>query len=210
MEWGSIMGKATKGAFYSNGRKKRVRHGSKATFDHGNDRVEARLNLFRCFDPKIKNEDIDDGPGQAFVAGLFDNIHADSKAMRDVARDYADLYWGYYSSQRARVGNYEPRSRTSPSSEIPCATARELRFQRLDEMMALGSPERNAMHELCVDYWGCDIVSPWLDRLLADKFSMKGRTYRELHSFQLDRDLLESIKGILIEIVQGSQQRRAA
>jgi len=85
-----------------------TREGRVAKFDHGNDWVQRRAALFAIFernDRPLKPEEHSDGPGQAYLAGLFDNLGADPLALRDAARDFGALYWCYFANMGAKTAN---------------------------------------------------------------------------------------------------------
>lgn len=213
------MGKKTKGKFEKNGRRKRSRS---TAHDYGNDRVLDRLVRFRRFNPAIRNEDVDDGPGQAHVAGLFNTPLADSKALRDVAREYGDLYWYEYADRRAKSANLE-RSAKGHGSDIPdlplpelaawlekAKTARDKRFKRLDAAFPMRSPARNALHDLSVNSWGSDQPEAFVERLIATAEAKRRfpTTYPMLAT-EADQRLWEALLNVLIDLVQGEQRKAA-
>ena len=136
----------------------------------GNDFIQRRAALFAIFAPEnkpLKPEECSDAPGQAYVAGLLDNLPVDGKVIRDVARDFGDLYWQRYACMGAKTANIvgSPAGRGDQRT-----TASDRRFARLDESLgALSSPQRRAVYALCVDPWALDETPPFVERLINEQ-----------------------------------------
>lgn len=169
------MGKKTKGRFDKSGRRKRpsTRIGRMAAPDPGNARVQERRAAFTLFQGGRAGDEVYDGPGQAWAAGLFDGLEADAMMLRDLAREYGDLYWYIYSALLPKSARLERVGKSHASGD---PTARDRRFARLDEALGVqaSGPARRAVHELCVDHWGSDQVAPWLKRLIESQRVAKG------------------------------------
>ncbi len=175
--------------------------------DHGNEWVRRRAALFAIFQTNkpLKPEEHCDGPGQAHIAGLFDNLPADAIAIRDAAREFGDLYWYYFADLQAKsaniAGSIGGRGSLDPS-------ARDRRFARLDEALgAMASPVRRAVYALCIDYWGSDEVAPYLQRLINERRVLRKQPVAGLLPTEADRDRWELTCAGLLLMVAGANER---
>lgn len=172
--------------------------------DHGNEWVQRRAALFAIFqnNKPLKPEEHCDGPGQAHLAGLFDNLPADAIAMRDAAREFGDLYWYYFADLQAKAANIAGsvggRGSVDPS-------ARDRRFARMDAALGrLSSPTRRAVHALCVDYWGTDEIAPYLQRLINERRVMRNQPVAGLLPTEADKDRWQLTCDGLLLMVAGT------
>lgn len=158
------MGKATKGSFYSNGKKKQpTTKAERMALAENNKRVpptpetmdyiERRLAYWTH--PGIWNraaaEQCYDNAGILWASGWFDRHGFQPDEIRDIFRKYAALYWRWYpapkTSKAERVGKSEPSIHKENW---------ERQFMIMDERLPLGSEERRAFHQLAVDGWHFD------------------------------------------------------
>ena len=184
-------------------RKARSKH------DYGNDKVQARAREFAVFEGGKATFELHDAAGRAWAAGLFDGLGADPVALRDAAREYGNLYWSWYVDLLPKQANLD-RSPKSQSSAMPEATARERRFQKMDDVLgSCASPIRQAVHALAVDYWGSEEVNPWLQRLINGRRLCVGAGVAGKLPDAADEAKWAKCCEGLLDIVRG-QQRRAA
>jgi hypothetical protein len=156
----------TSGAFYSNGRRKQP------TTQEGRDDaarvhptaetaryVQQRLEYWLV--PGIWNlaaaEHCYDNAGVLWATGWFDNHGFTAEEIREVFREYACLYWRWYGALAPKISKGERADRSEPSNK---AEGWELRFQKLDSRLKLGSTERRAVHQLAVNDWYFDQMHP--------------------------------------------------
>jgi hypothetical protein len=147
-----------------------------------NDRVRERLERFSdksILDGKAAH-DAYDGPGQLHAMGYFHNHGHEPSVIRDILREYGELYWCWFSMLNSGSAEYGPRFDagariSSKSSPLPPATKSDNRFMDLDDILPRVSEERRAIHKLVLDHWGCDTVHPFVERLVNE-----GRAKRKL------------------------------
>lgn len=160
------MGKATKGSFYSNGRRKqpttKAAREAKAEeakrvapTDETRDYIERRLAAWTV--PGLWTtaaaEQCYDNAGILWATGWFDKHGFPPEEIRDIFRRYAALYWRWYQGTAPKISKGERTGKSEPGIH---AEGWERLFQRLDARLPIGSPERKAVHELAVDGWHFD------------------------------------------------------
>lgn len=119
------------------------------------------------------DQDIHDAIGQLHALGLLDGHGHDAKDLRDVGREYAELYWERYSETAPKVGSFE---RHSPSSGgPPPRTSRYDRFDRLDSVLPRVSMERTAIHMLLTESFHSDRFVGWVQRLIDYELIKRGQ-----------------------------------
>ena len=118
------------------------------------------------------DQDIHDGIGQLHALGFLDGHGHDPKDLRDIGRDFADLYWERYGATAPATGQFERRSKSS--GDPPPKTARDLRFDRLDNAIPRTSMERTAIHMLLTHHYHSDRLEGWVQRLINRKLAEKG------------------------------------
>lgn len=203
------MGKSKSGKRDRGGRLLRNRADRAKAPDPGNIRVQERRAAFATFQGGKAGNEIHDAPGQAWAAGLFDGQSVDDKALRDAARDFANLYWAWYVALLPKSPNLQRSARTSGTG-IPSSTGQERRYMRLDAALGRStSPERKGVYALCVDYWGSDQIPPWLERCINSRRAMRGGKVAGLLASDADWNTLNAaIDGLLA--MTGGRDRRAA
>lgn len=177
--------------------------------DPGNDRVQQRRATFAIFQGGKAGNEIHDAPGQAWAAGLFDGQTVDDKALRDAARDYANLYWAWYVALLPKSPNLQRSARSSSAKGD--TTSQERRFMALDAILgATGRSIRNAVHGLCVDYWGRDETPPWLERCINSRRALRGGRVVGLVASDDDWNRLNCAIDGLLAMTSGRDRQRAA
>jgi hypothetical protein len=119
------------------------------------------------------DQDIHDAIGQLHVLGLLDGHGHDAKDLRDVGREYAELYWERYEDLAPKVGQLERRSRGTGNP--PPMNGRYLRFDRLDDSLPRCGMERTAIHMLLTNHFHSDRMEGWVQRLIAYELVKRGR-----------------------------------
>lgn len=110
------------------------------------------------------DQDIHDGIGQLHALGLLNGHGHEAKDLRDIGRDYADLYWERYEACAPSTGRFERRSRGT--GEPPPRNGRYDRFDRLDESLPRTSMERTCVHMLLTRHYHSDGQVGWVSRLI--------------------------------------------
>ena len=180
-------------------------------WDYGNEVVQARRALFDH--PSIQGgkaaDQVSDGIGQLWALDMLDGYGIDPVALRDKGREYAELWWGYYPGAPS-IANYDQRSRTSQSKEVPPATPRDLYFAHIDQCLAVGSHERRALFQLLINTAQGDEVEPWAARLIGLGLMERGRIRFANCAVTGDTaNLRAAIRG-LVALAGGIVQVRAA
>lgn len=128
----------------------------------------ARREAFSVFQGGKADQQVHDPIGRAWAVGLLDGTAFDAAILRDIGRDYGQLYWMYWPASPG-IGGYEMRGRSTGIK--PVATdedPRGERFNRLDNLARnAGRRAYDAMQALCVStYWFPDDNPESLDRLI--------------------------------------------
>lgn len=151
------------------------------------------------------DQDIHDGIGQLHALGLLDGHGHEAKDLRDIGRDYAELYWERYECCAPSTGQFERRSRGT--GEPPPRNGRYDRYDRLDEAMPRVGIERTCIHMLLTKHYHSDGMAGWVSRLIESKL-------RNVPSIGHDRFMLScAIRGLNMLMDAGLParfERRAA
>jgi hypothetical protein len=143
-----------------------------------NDRVQARREMFALLNSKADgrqgsiDQDICDGIGQLCALGYLNGHGHEAKDLRDIGRDYADLYWERYEATAPVSGQFERRSRGT--GEPPPRNGRYDRFDRLDSSLSRTSMERTAIHMLLTRHYHSDNLEGWVQRLVNLELAKRG------------------------------------
>ena len=146
------------------------------------------------------DQDIHDAIGQLHVLGLLDGHGHEAKDLRDVGREYAELYWERYEDLAPKVGQLERRSRGTGNP--PPINGRYVRFDRLDESLPRCGMERTAIHMLLTEHFHSDKMAGWVQRLIDRELLERGRAVNRIiiidsHTFAHDRYMLGcAIRGL--------------
>jgi hypothetical protein len=119
------------------------------------------------------DQDIHDGIGQLHALGYLDGHGHDPKELRDIGREYAELYWERYEATAPTTGQFERRSRGT--GDPPPKTRRYERFDKLDNAMSLHGMERTAIHMLLTNNYHSDRLDGWVQRLISYELLKRGR-----------------------------------
>lgn len=103
-----------------------------------------------------------DNAGVLCVSGWFSGHGFQPEAIRDVFRLYAVLWHEWYIDLAPSISKHE---RVGQVERPAIKTKREALFQRLDARLRVGSPERKAVHQLCIDGWFFDSLHERAERL---------------------------------------------
>lgn len=137
-----------------------------------NDRVTERRERFRFLGSGRIDQDIHDGIGQLHALGLLNGHGHEAKDLRDIGRDYAELYWERYELTAPSTGQFERRSRGT--GEPPPRNGRYNRFDRLDDAMPRVCMERTAIHMLVIHHYHSDNLEGWVQRLVNYELAKRG------------------------------------
>lgn len=119
------------------------------------------------------DQDIHDAIGQLHALGLLNGHGHEAKDLRDVGREYAELYWERYADLAPTVGSFERHSRATGNP--PERTRRYDRFNRLDESLSRCSMERTAIHMLLTNNFHSDRLEGWVRRLIQYELLKRGK-----------------------------------
>lgn len=173
------MAKRKNGQRTKSGRLSRAKGGPadpRKAWDYGNPRVVARRELFDCMAIKGGKavDQVFDGIGQLWALDFLDGHGLDGDTLRDAGRKYAELYWGYYPGGPS-ISNYDQRTRSSDSGEIPPASKRDLYFAKLDLYLPRPSHERDALFDLVIDPHNGDSIAHWAEAIVKYELLKRGR-----------------------------------
>jgi hypothetical protein len=132
-----------------------------------NERVNQRREAFsfvRAERGGSIDQDVHDAIGQLHALELLTGSPYESKDLRDIGREYAELYWQRYNHLAPTVGQLERTSRAT--GDPPPMSARDLRFDRLDNALPRSSMERTTIHMLLTNHYHSDILEGWVQRLI--------------------------------------------
>jgi hypothetical protein len=143
-----------------------------------NDRVAERRERFRFLGSGRIDQDIHDGIGQLHALGLLNGHGHEAKDLRDIGRDYADLYWERYGpgdgcgSLAPSTGSFERHSKSSGNP--PPRGAAWFRYDKLDAAMPRVGMERTAIHMLVIHHYHSDNLEGWVQRLVNYELAKRG------------------------------------
>jgi hypothetical protein len=143
-----------------------------------NERVLARREKFSFLHSKADgrqgtiDQDIHDAIGQLHALGFLDGHGHDPLDLRNIGREYAELYWERYDATAPATGQFERRSRGT--GEPPPRNGRYDRFDRLDGAMSRACMERTAIHMLLTNHYHSDQMEGWVQRLINYELAKRG------------------------------------
>jgi hypothetical protein len=177
------------------------------TVDYGNKRAQELRAAFAIFQSGKAGNDLGDGIGKAWAAGLLDGFAADAQAMRDAGRDYGGLWRIRHGALGVRTSSPERRARVAPSASAMPNDALGRRFERMDSVVSEHDRvSREAFFGLCVDYQDSDNVPPFVERLINERMMLKGRKAAGPMPVRGDLEKLERAAGILADLVGGGRR----
>lgn len=119
------------------------------------------------------DQDICDAIGQLHALGLLSGHAHDGKDLRDIGREYAELYWERYEATAPKVGSFE---RHSPGTgEPPPMTRRYERFNMLDAALPINSMDRVTIQMLLTNHFHSDFIEGWVQRLIDHEMLKRGK-----------------------------------
>jgi hypothetical protein len=170
------MGKATKGNFYTNGRKKqpttKAARNAAVKRDEPGAHITARFNLWnaQCIREGKAAHDVFDAIGQLHALDMLDGHGYEASELRDAGRKYAGLYW-------QRNGDKAPKGQTlevfDKSRVNHDDTRASLTFERMIDN--LPSYERQVLEHVVCDYWWGDEIAPFALRLVTTELLKRKR-----------------------------------
>ena len=177
-------------------------------FDRGNDKVQARAELYRKCQGGKADGQLGDSVGRAWAAGLLDGTECDAAILRDAGRRYGRLYWAIFADMAPKMGAVErgDRGRSTGSSEDPQGE----QFARLDRAaMRRGRDAYAAMQALCVnDWWFPDADAAWIARLLDASLRHREADLSDLAKLALAKQGLCSLVDAPARIVDAIPMHR--
>lgn len=162
------------------------------------------------------DQDVCDGIGQLHALGLLDGHPIDGLELRDIGREFAELYWERYQATAPTSGQFERRSKSTGGP--PPRTRRDDRYERLDDALPRACMERTALYMLLINNFHSDKLEGWVQRLVNRELAERGvpnviaffDTATEGH----DRHMLEcAVRGLFAfhdAAMPGRYERRAA
>jgi hypothetical protein len=162
------------------------------------------------------DQDIHDAIGQLHALGLLTGHGHEPTDLRNVGREYAELYWERYAATAPTTGQFERRSRGT--GDPPPRNWRYDRFDRLDHSLSRTSMERVAIHMLLTRHFHSDGMEGWVARLINCELAKRGvpdvLVLLDSHSHGHDMHMLGcAIRG-LVQLMDASLparfERRAA
>jgi hypothetical protein len=178
--------------------------------DYGNDRVQARVALFRQFrgDGGIGFET--SCAGRLMLVGAFDGLEYDPQVYLSALLEYANGYWGYLGGG-AKVSQFERFSRAHESGDEFTPDLRGEWFENLDRRLRdAGHAARQAVHAVSVDrHWFPDEDISWAARIINSRFVDKKLPVAGELACDSDWAMLDLLRAGATALV-GVQQRRAA
>lgn len=118
------------------------------------------------------DQDIHDGIGQLQALGLLNGHGHEAIDLRNVGREYAELYWERYEASAPAMGQFERRSRGT--GEPPPRNGRYDRFDKLDNAISRVSMERTCIHMLLTQHYHSDNLEGWVQRLINRELAKRG------------------------------------
>ena len=136
--------------------------------DYGNERVQARVSLFRQFkgDSAIGHEM--SCAGRLMLVGAFDGMPEPPETILSALLAYANGYWNNYRGG-PKIADYERQDRSHDNSWEDGAGEW---FDWIDgKLRDAGYQARKAVHEVTVDrHWFPDEDASWAARIINQRF----------------------------------------
>jgi hypothetical protein len=167
-----------------------------------NDRVAQRMERFghKSILGGRAAHDTFDGPGQLHALGYFHDLDFEPSVIRDIFREYGELYFHWYAALQPKAAELERHDRGEPSLR---ASRSERRFMDLDSILPLVSEERRAVHKLVLDHWGCDSVHPFVERLVNEGMMERKLPVAGMLALVEDFDTLKAALRAATSMIEG-------
>lgn len=167
-----------------------------------NDRVRERLERFshKSILGGKAAHDAHDGPGQLHAMGYFHNRDFEPDVIRDIFREYGELYFYWYAALQPKAAELERHDRGEPNLS---ASKAERRFMALDDILPIASDERRAVHKLALDHWGCDSVHPFVERLVNEGMRERKLPVAGMLAMSEDLETLEAALRAATSMLEG-------
>lgn len=138
------------------------------SYDRGNPRIAGMRQLFdaKCFQKGGRGKESYDGLGQLWLVGKLEGYPVESNRLLDVGREFARLYHMRYAEMAAGISKYESADRTT--NAVARRTRDDVKFDRMDDALARGTREREAVYELVCKYHNTDTICDWAARIICD------------------------------------------
>jgi hypothetical protein len=177
-------------------------------FDYGNDRVQARAELFRVFGGEKSRGTEMTCAGRLMLVGAFDGMEQEPAAYLAALLTYSDAYWSYYGGG-PQIASYE---RSDRSHDNRWEDPKGEWFQAMDARLRdAGYEAYRAVQQVSTDrHWFPDEDAGYAARIIAEKMLQKGvvPAFATLPS-EADWEMLELLKLGVRALVE-PQMRRAA
>ena len=195
---------------YSTKRKRGRPKASTQKWDYGNDRVQARVALFRQFRGESSIGFETTCAGRLMLVGAFDGMSEPPESILSALLAYSDGYWGNFGGG-AKVAQYERSDRSQDNSTHLTPDPRGEWFNALDNRLRdAGYQARKAVHECTVDrHWFPDENCAWADRIINSRFVAKKLPVAGELACESDWAMLDLLRAGALALV-GSRNRLAA
>jgi hypothetical protein len=185
--------------------------------DYGNERVQARRELFHGVRKNAEgkvvdvSDDISDAPGQLHALGFFDDHGHEPALIRDTMRDYGFGYWNRHSDKAPKCGHYE----RSSFGRDPLKDSRiDISFERMTRALDGMRYEQRCLEALVCDCWWSDDLPPFARLLISERLRRLNRIAPDDAPGANDHEMLAgALRAVFRLIETGLQihaQRRAA
>lgn len=193
---------------YSTKRKRGRPKAPAQQWDHGNERVQSRAEMFRLFHGNASATGHEMSCiGRLMLVGAFDGMEQAPETYLSAVLEYSNAYWGNYGGG-AKVAGYERQDR---SHDTRWEDPRGERFDAMDERLRnAGHQARCAVHQVSVDrHFFPDEDVTWAARIISSRFlAKKLPVFGEL-ACDSDWAMLDLLRSGAMSLV-GSQRKMAA
>lgn len=174
-------------------------------YDRGNDRVQARAELFRHFGGEGGQGFETTCAGRLMLVGAFDGMEQAPEIYLSAILEYSNGYWGNYRGGPA-VAQYERQDR---SHDTRWDDPRGEWFEAMDRRLRdAGHQARCAVHECSVDrHWFPDEDAGWCARIINGRLFTRNLPFTGELPFESDIAMLGLLRHGVRALV-GSQRRQ--
>lgn len=184
--------------------------------DYGNERVQARRDLFHGVRKNAEgktvdvSDDISDAAGQLHALGFFDNHGHEPDLIRDTMRDYGFAYWSRNADKAPKCGQYE---RSDRAKDHLNDTRLDLNFERMTRALDNIRYEQRCLESLVCECWWTDDLPGFAQCLIGDRLRLLGRVPSSDSPGLNDREILDGALRATFRLIETGLQanyRRAA